>query len=143
MGPLDLTKAPPRSAYVQIGGLYMLARTVDKLRATLPGGKTGEYHIDGFSKRLLDALGIAEDDLCGVVALAQSDEDVVAWVHKHSDASKYDQLNEALVTRTVAGALERNPDFSKKYPLAASVPGDTPLFKLMDMDDAEMFPTPV
>ena len=38
----------------------MAARTVDKLRATLPGGNLGEYQITGFSSRLIETLGLPE-----------------------------------------------------------------------------------
>ena len=40
MTPLDLTKQPPRSPRAPLGhlDLVMAARTVDKIRATLPGG---------------------------------------------------------------------------------------------------------
>ena len=71
MTPVDLTKAPPRSPYAELGGLLMLARTIDKLRASLPGGHLGAYKMAGFSVRLLEGLGIAEDDLQGVVAPPQ------------------------------------------------------------------------
>jgi len=54
MEPLNLETAAPRSPYVQLGGLYMLARTVDKVRATLPGGNLGLYRMAGFSAELLE-----------------------------------------------------------------------------------------
>ena len=60
MEPLDLTQRPPRSPRLLLGDLelLMIGRTVDKLRATLPGGNIGLYKIDGFSSRLLKAMGI-------------------------------------------------------------------------------------
>jgi hypothetical protein len=42
MDPLDLTVTPPRSPYQMLEGLYMLPRTIDKLRAKLPGGIVNE-----------------------------------------------------------------------------------------------------
>ena len=135
MDPLDLTKAPPRSPYVKIGGLYMLARTIDKMRAQLPGGGAGSYHISGFSSRMLKALAIEEDDMRAVVALASTDDEVVAWVHKHSDASKYDEINAAMERLTVGERLDR-PDFVAKYPLVKTLPPETPLFRMLEIDDA-------
>ena len=41
--PTDLTKRPPRSARVRLGGYVILPRCLDKLRATL-AGTVGEYH---------------------------------------------------------------------------------------------------
>ena len=55
MDALDLTKQPPRGPRELLPtlDLLMIARTVDKLRATLPGGNLGSYQIPGFSTRLL------------------------------------------------------------------------------------------
>lgn len=138
MEALDLTKAPPRSPYVELGGLYMLARTIDKIRATLPGGDTGAYQIAGFSKRMLDALGIAEDDLRAVVALASSDDEVVAWVRKHSDSSKYGSINAALEAPTVGERLDR-PEMVAKYPILTTLPPETTLLRMLELDDARSF----
>src|SRR5581483_9823112 len=98
MEPLDLTKAPPRSPYAKLGGCYMLARTIDKLRATLPGGNLGAYRIPGFSERLMKSLGIEEDELRTVVARAGSDDEVLKWVQARCDTSKFEDLNKKLST---------------------------------------------
>jgi hypothetical protein len=116
----------------------MLARTIDKLRATLPGGEPGVYYIKGFSQRLLEALGIAEDDLRAVVALAADDDDVAAWVRKHSDPSKYGEINNALRAPTVGQWLERD-GFAERYPIVKNLPHDMPVLDMLDRDDQEMF----
>ncbi len=67
-GTVRFGNAATRSPHVQFGGLYMLAQTVDKLRATLPGGNLGSYRIAGFSAQLLWKLGIEEDALRDDVA---------------------------------------------------------------------------
>lgn len=136
MQPLDLTKTPPRSPYVKLGGLLMLARTIDKMRALLPGGNTGAYQIAGFSKRMLDALGIPEDDMQGVVALAATDDEVLAWVQKHSDASKYGEINASLEKITVGDRLDR-PEMVAKYPILTTLPPDTTLLRMLELDDAQ------
>lgn len=138
MEPLDLTKAPPRSPYVELGGLYMLARTIDKLRAQLPGGNLGAYQMEGFSERLLKALDVPQDDLLSVIALASGDDDVLAWVRKHSDPSKYGEINASLEAATVGQRLDR-PDFVKKYPVIETLPPETPLLRMLEVDDAKSF----
>lgn len=138
MDSLDLTKAPPRSPYVRLGGLLMLARTIDKLRATLPGGNLGAYQIAGFSKRMLDGLGIPEDDIRAVVALASSDDEVVAWVRKHGDSSKYEEIDAALEALTVGQRLDR-PDFVERYPVVKTLPPETTLLRMLEADDAYCF----
>jgi len=138
MDSLDLTKAPPRSPYVQLGGLLMLARTIDKFRATLPGGNVGAYEVNGYSARLLEALGIAEDDLRAVVALASGDDEVVAWVRKHSDPANYAQINASLESATVGERLNR-PETHAKYPILSTLPPETTLLRMLELDDAKSF----
>ena len=136
MEPLDLTKTPPRSPYVRLGGLLMLARTIDKIRATLPGGNLGAYRIRGFSQQLLDKLGADEDDLRAVVALASSDDEVLAWVRAHSDESTYDRINAEFEAETVG---QQAPDYFERYPAAKTLPPETTLLRALELDDALAF----
>jgi hypothetical protein len=76
MEPLDLRNKPPRSCHAELDGLMLVPRTIDKLRAQLPGGEPGIYFINGkikgISGYLLDRLGISEADLLESVRLAAS-----------------------------------------------------------------------
>lgn len=63
MEALDLSVRPPRSPYAQMQGIYMVPRTIDKMRAQLPGGKLGPYSLTtpfgpGLSILLPGRLGI-------------------------------------------------------------------------------------
>lgn len=138
MEPLDLRAAPPRSPRIKLGGLWMLARTIDKLRATLPGGYTGAYKIPGFSQRLLEALGVSEDEMRNAVANARGDDDVVEWLRAHSDPSAYEEINRKTDANTVGDWLDR-PDFLERYPNAKNVPPETRILDLLDIDDAQTF----
>jgi len=135
MEPLDLTEKPPRSPWVQLDGLYLLPRTIDKLRASLAGGNAGEYKIPGFSSRMLDAFGVSEDDLRDAVAEAESDDDVARWFRDRVDVSKYPAFNAAVSNRRIAD-IDDKEDFFSRYPLARELPLDSPLFDLLDRDDA-------
>ena len=117
----------------------MLARTIDKIRATLPGGNLGVYQIAGFSERLLKALEIPEDDLRSVVALASTDDEVVAWVHKHGNPAKYEEINQSLSAPTVGERMDR-PDFLARYPVITQkrLPPEMTLLEMLELDDAEM-----
>ena len=138
MDSLDLTKKPPRSPYELLGGLLLLARTIDKVRATLPGGNVGAYRIQGFSKQLLDKLAIGEDDLRAVVSLAGSDAEVAAWVRKHSDPETYAAINVAFERETIASRSDPEAYF-KRYPVARPLPPETPLLRVLELDDAASF----
>ena len=142
MKALDLTQRPPRSPRELLPGLDLLmaARTVDKLRATLPGGNIGEYQITGFSSSLLNALGIAESSLRKAIAGAQSDEEIAAWIREHSDPQRYAEINEKLQSRTVGERLS-DPEFLKRYPSARRLPPETSRLDHLIADDAESFAT--
>lgn len=140
MEPLDLRKIPPRSPRASLGGLVMLARTIDKLRATLPGGDLGPYRMAGFSERLLEILGIPEGDLRAVVAQAASDDEVVAWVQGRTDPSAYEAINERFTRRTIAHQRD-NAEFFERYPIIAqhNLPPETTLFEVLEIDDRAMY----
>ena len=141
MDALDLTKRPPRSPREPLDDLnvLMMARTVDKLRATLPGGNTGSYQVPGLSARLLEALELPEHDLRDAVARAASDEDVARWIAERTDSKEYPQINAMLESRTV-GHRRGDAAFEAKYPQAATMAADTKLIDMLVLDDRDAFP---
>ncbi len=140
MDPLDLTKRPPRSPRALLPGLDLLmaARTVDKIRATLPGGNIGEYQITGFSSSLLNALGIVESALRAAVARAASDAEIGGWIREHSDPSRYPEINAKQEGRTIGERLD-DPTFVARYPLARRLPPEASRLDLLIADDAAAF----
>ncbi len=137
MESLDLTKAPPRSPWIQLCGIYNMPRTIDKLRALLPGGNVGEYSINGFSRRMLDAMGVSEETLRDVVAKARDESDVERWLVEHVDLEKYAEANTALAARTL-GDSDREW-FAGRYPVSAQMPASATLFDVLDADDRAAF----
>jgi hypothetical protein len=78
----DLTKYPPRSPRVKLGGYVILPRMLDKGRALL-AGLQGEYHYNcPLDQRFLDFVGIDAEALKAV--LPQSDTDVLAWINANA-----------------------------------------------------------
>jgi hypothetical protein len=138
MEPLDLSKAPPRSPKLALDGLTMLPRTIDKLRATLPGGNPGVYKIVGFSERMLNAIGVKEDELREVVASAESDEDVVQWLREHADTSKYSEFSQYISKRSIDDVTDKAA-FLERYPILKKRPDIYYLADMLEADDAEMF----
>jgi hypothetical protein len=137
MEPLDLTKNPPRSPWERLDGLIMMPRTIDKLRGLLPGGNVGAYKIAGTSDRLLKAIEVDADDLQAVVALAHSDDDVAQWLRVHAKRDAYERINTFLAERRLKD-MDLD-DFFERYPRAKGMPLDTPLFDLLELDDAATF----
>jgi hypothetical protein len=140
MDALDLTKQPPRAPREMLPGLnlLMIARTVDKLRATLPGGNSGDYKIAGFSERVLNALDIEEAAMRDAVAAAKNDAEVAAWVASHSDASRYDAVNASISAPKIADRIG-DPAFIAKYPIYTKLPPETPLIDALAEDDRASF----
>lgn len=121
----------------------VMPRTIDKLRAFLPGGNPGEYFINskitGLSGFMLKRLGIHEDALFAVVASAQTDNDVAAWLRERTDVSQYEALNtmlrnaqphhaedEAYFRTLYAQTLAEHPELDK-------------IVDILDADDRRMF----
>ena len=89
--PSDLTKRPPRSARVRLGGYVILARCLDKCRAILAGTQ-GEYvYACPLDMLFLDFVGISPGALKKQIASGKSDWEILRWInanakHKHSRA---------------------------------------------------------
>jgi hypothetical protein len=78
----DLTKFPPRSPRVRLGGYAILPRCLDKGRATL-AGKNGEYHYAcPLDQRFLEFAGIDPEAL--KKQLGKGDGEVLAWIEKNA-----------------------------------------------------------
>lgn len=138
MEPLDLSKAPPRSPKLALDGLTMLPRTIDKVRATLPGGNSGVYRIGGFSERMLDTIGVTEDQMREAVANAKSDDDVAKWLREHADTSKYEEFSQYITKRSIDDVTDKAA-FMERYPILKRRPDIYYLADMLEADDAEMF----
>ena len=79
----DLTKFPPRSPRVRLGGYVILPRMLDKGRATL-AGKNGEYHYAcPLDQRFLEFAGINPEVL--KKELGKSDGEILEWIEKNAE----------------------------------------------------------
>ena len=80
----DLTQRPPRSFRVRLGNYVILARMLDKGRATL-AGKNGEYEYNSTTdQRLVQFLGFDPDALLKELATGKGDGEMLEWVQAHS-----------------------------------------------------------
>ena len=143
MEPLDLRNTPPRSCYSELDGLMLMPRTIDKLRARLPGGDPGVYFINGkikgISGYLLDRLGISEADLMESVSLAATEDDVAAWLRERTDASQYPAIN-ATLRRIKPKHAEDEAYFRGEYAETMSEhPELESIVDIVDADDRRRF----
>jgi len=81
---IDLTQRPPRSFRVRLGNYVVLARMLDKGRATL-AKKNGEYVYNSpTDQRLVQFLGFDPKALLKKLASGESDGEMLEWVQAHS-----------------------------------------------------------
>jgi len=81
---IDLTQRPPRSFRVRLGNYVILARMLDKGRATL-AKKNGEYKYNsGTDQHLVRFLGLDAKALLKELAAGKGDGEMLEWVQAHS-----------------------------------------------------------
>lgn len=138
MEPLDLRQGPPRDPRERIAGLMMLARTVDKARALLPGGDPGSYWISpGLSAYLLGRLRISEEEFVAAVREAQSDDDVAAFVRARVDPGRIERIDATIGTLSVAQVTqELRERFVRTY--GERPPGEL-IIDVLAQDDRKTF----
>jgi len=134
----DLTKEPPRSPKVKVGGYAILGRTIDKCRALL-WGNIGEYHFDcPLDNMLFGFKGIKGDDFKAFVETGASDEEIAKWVEKNgtpkSEEEKRRWSEEVLKANPYEDPEKRDWYVEQVTPLGLE-PKSTPLFDWLEADD--------
>ena len=137
----DLTKHPPRSPRVRLGGYVILPRCLDKGRATL-AKKNGEYHYAcPMDERFLDFVGIKPEALKKV--LKKSDGEVLMWIQKNAKHKRtapeiiaWSAWQEQRAPDNVEGREYLNEIHKKGAPDRDDI---TSWFDVLDMDDYVSF----
>jgi hypothetical protein len=84
----DLTKQPPRSPRVRLGGYATLPRMLDKCRAVI-AGTNGEYNYDcPLDQNFLEFAGVDAKGLKRQVATGKGDGEILAWIEKHQQRQR-------------------------------------------------------
>jgi hypothetical protein len=138
MTPLDLTKTRPRGVRDSMLGYHFLARTIDKLRAELPGGNIGPYlnHDTGFSAWLIRKMGLDMNELRDVVAKAPDEDAVVAWIAERVDTSGAPAINAKFETFVYDRMTDEDQVLVReRHPVMAKRPELTKLLDIIDADD--------
>ena len=138
MEPLDLRKSPPRPPLDEIDGLVFLARTIDKVRASLPGGALGDYKIAGFSQQMFDALGVESAAFIEVVRAASSDDAVASWMRRHAATERYEEWNAFVRARPLVGTGDRD-EAIRRYPWLTERPDIERQVDVLVEDDRRAF----
>ncbi|HVZ65696.1 MAG TPA: DUF5069 domain-containing protein [Lacunisphaera sp.] len=76
----DLTRHPPRSPRVRLGGFAHLPRLIDKARAVV-AGKQGDFHYNcPVDQRFLAYTGLNPDALFAEIKAGKSDSEILAYI---------------------------------------------------------------
>lgn len=140
---LDLTKRPPRSPRIRLGGYVILPRMLDKGRATL-AGKNGEYHYNcPLDQHFLKFAGIDPEKLLAELKKGKGDGEILEWIHSHS--TQKPQLLQILAwsdyqDRRAPSDLDSRKFFNEYHSKIAPKRTDvTSWFDVLDIDDFVSF----
>ena len=141
-GP-DLTKAPPRSPRVRLGGYVILPRMLDKGRATI-AGKNGLFQFScPLDRRFFDFSGVSPNALMNQLATGKSDELVLAWIRKSAPrpktAAEVAMWSELESQRAPADLESRKLFSSLQEKVAPNRDDIMTWFDLLDIDDYVSF----
>ncbi len=111
MRPISLRRRPPRDPRARLSGLMVLPRTIDKARASLPGGDPGDYAIaPGLCAWLLERIGIGEADFVELVRRAAGDDEVARVVAGLVSPERCDALNAVIAAARVGDVAPEHRD---------------------------------
>lgn len=142
-GSPDLTRHPPRSPRVQLGGYSILPRCLDKGRATLKG-KNGEYHFAcPLDQQFLTFVGLQPEALRAELQAGKSDGEILAWIesqaqHRPSESEKA-SWNAAQEKRGPADPDSTAYFADLKAKIAPARTDISSWFELLDVDDYVSF----
>ena len=111
---------------------------IDIARATLPGGRVGEYQVgSGMSKLVLTGFGTSVPAFLDIVREAASDDDVAQQLWPRARTAPK-ELSVRLRRLTVADVpAELRVKFQQLY--GAALPAERLLVDVIDADDAGAF----
>jgi Domain of unknown function (DUF5069) len=138
MTPLDLRKQPPRGPRETLLGFYFLPRTIDKLRAELPGGDVGAYlnHDTGFSAYVVRRLGLEMNELRAAVAAARDEGAVVEWLAHRIEPNSAPALNAKLESFVVERmSAEDQMLVRQRHSVMAERPELSKILDILEADD--------
>jgi hypothetical protein len=122
-------------------GFYFLPRTIDKLRAELPGGAMGQFvnHDAGFSAYVVRRIGLHMNEFRDAVAAAPDEDAVIAWLTERIDPSVAPVLNAKLETFVIERmSPEDQALVRERHPVLEQRPELSKLLDIIDTDDKQL-----
>lgn len=95
-GVVDLTRHPPKSPYDDsVGGLFGLARMIDKGRAAIHD-LLGQYKYaedSGLDKKIAEFFGFSMGDFTDLIRAGRTDEEILTWL-KDNHGKSSSEIND-------------------------------------------------
>jgi Domain of unknown function (DUF5069) len=134
----DLTKEPPRSPRIRVGGYAILGRTIDKCRA-LVAGNIGEYHFDcPLDNMLFGFKSVDGEDFKAQIENGASDQEMVEWLNQFGENKRPEEV-ERWSREVEASSLYHHPEkrqfFSEAVTKLGLDPEMTTTFDWLEEDD--------
>jgi len=135
----DLTKRPPRSPSVRLGGYSTLPRCLDKGRSTI-AGTNGEYQYGSWiDTHLFQFIGIDSSTFLEALAQGKGDWEMLQWLASTSPAKRLSweiAAWSAHMENQAPQTLEARSFYHKTHKKIAAMRTDLAMcFDLMDADD--------
>jgi hypothetical protein len=88
----NLTKEAPRSPRDRLASYALLARMIDKGRATIEGN-VGEYHYAcPLDQMLFEFKGVTADEVKKLLASGATDDEIVNWFNHHGTPKTSEEI---------------------------------------------------
>ena len=134
----DLSQQAPRGPRERINGYVLMARMIDKGRATL-AGTNGEYHFDcPLDNMLFSFKGLKGGDARGVLASGASDQEIAAWIDSHGSPktrAEVDAWSRDTEKFSFYNVPEKKEWFSGECRRLGLDPAKATLFEYLETDD--------
>ena len=139
---INLTVEPPRSPRTRLSGYPLMARMIDKGRATL-AGTAGEYHFAcPLAQMLFQFKGVDAGDVRTLLGSGATDEAIATWFDSHGTPRSSEEIQGW--SAGIEGYLPyQNPEkkdwFAGECVRLNLKPETTTLFDYLDTDDVATF----
>jgi len=138
----NLTNEAPRSPRERIGDYALMARMIDKGRATLEG-VAGEYHFAcPLDQMLFGFKGVQAEQVKGLLGSGATDEEVLGWFESHGapkSAADVKGWSDGIEGYRPYDDPEKREWFAGECAKLGLKPETSTLVDYLEADDAESF----
>lgn len=137
--PTDLTRRPPRSPRVRLGGYVILPRAIDKGRAVLAGSNGDYNYACPLDSLFFEFVSVDPAQFKEQIAAGKGDGELLEWIQKNAGAKRLPHeiaLWSRFMEDRVPSEVESREFFHETHKSIAAKRKDIATwFDLLDLDD--------